>query len=480
MGRSGRPDGRFTIIIWIRLPIAGDASRLTTAAREDVPLKPRFRCLILMSLTLLIASACGGQSAADDRRGTAGASPADPGGILTVANLIQLSNAEPERFKGQSIEISTYINSAPSDAAPPSATQSGCPVVLDRLPALTDQPFSRQISVAGVELPNPIPSQVPALTLVIPYSLGIIDVPRHARLRGHLFDPEYAQCDNPARLFVLDSVVQSLGEPAAATPSAATVAAGWPQWSDAGLGLTLAYPTAWRLTETRNVGAVVDLRLQGPDAGDTIRFTVLGSPTIGSTDPDAVSPEPLQGDRQLAAMMGQAPARLVDLVGTAGKSGRERSIRLIMNYQGQTVILATRFTDGIGLNRTLLDTFTAVAASVQFSKPVEASDPLDPTLTANTNLGSGPFIGQATAEEEAIAASGLQQGTADEARLVPERDARLAVPGTCRAFEGHVEGVWLVTVTGVMPTGQHAHMLVYLDASTGQRLCQTPVDSAAP
>ena len=68
--------------------------------------------------------------------------------------------------------------------------------------------------------------------------------------------------------------------------------------------------------------------------------------------------------------------------------------------------------------------------------------------------------------------SGFIDGEAREARLVSERDAREAVPGSCRDFPGQPEGVWLVTVVGRMPEGGEGTRVVYVDGATGERLCQ--------
>lgn len=433
--------------------------------------------LALFTLILIVAPACGSPSRAGHPRD--GAGNLTPSGTTTgqsVAEVVgRLGNAAGS-VGGQPFDLAAYVNPALSDAT--SATsQSGCPVVIDRLSTLTDQPFPRQFSVVGVDLPNPTPAQVPSLTLVVPYALGIIDIPEHALLRGHLSDPQYAECPRSSHLFVLDKVVRPLASEAPATPTSGTPTVGWHSWRDAALGITLRYPPSWTVSETHDAGSIVDAQFRDPDTRHDrlIELTVIAGQTFGSADPDVTPPEPLRGDRLLPAKLGPAPARLVDAVGQPVDGGEAREIRLVLNYQGDTVILATHFSDGAALDRPLLDIFTGMAGSTRFAKGISASDPLDPTLSASATLGPGPFIGQATAEEQAVAASGLRQATAIEAKLVPERSARLAVSGSCRTFEGHAEGVWLVTVDGVMPTGQHSRVLVYLDGQSGDRLCQTPL-----
>lgn len=420
-------------------------------------------------LIVALTAACAGGAARAPAPAT-GATPTLPAGAQSVASVVF------HRPAGGSVDVVAYVD-PPPEGDVGGTPQPGCPVVLDRLPTLTDYPFARSFSVAGVSLPNSVPQSLSSLRLVIPLDRGLIEVPLHARLRGHFNDPAYARCSGGSGLFVLDVVEQPLPGAEVAASGTTVATSGW---HDDGVGLGLSYPAGWTVSVTRNVGAIVQARFQGTPTGRTIQLAVIAGQTLATPDAETDLPESLVGARQLPALLGPAQARLVDAPGDATPDGQSREVRLVANYQGNTVVLSVRFEDGLALDHALLDTFTALAASVRFDRSVEASDPLDPTLTASATLGKGPFISRGRAETAAVAASGLRQATVADARLVAEREARLTGPGTCREFQGRPQGVWLVTVQGTQPTGQDARMLVYLDASTAERLCQAPAPPAAP
>jgi len=434
---------------------------------------------VLVWLVVALAiTACGGFGQLMRRSEDPTASPAvEVGEALSVEAAVTALETERDRLATGPVELVAYVNTAPGSAGVADA-QAGCPVAPEGLAVLTDRPFLREFSVAGVMLPNEVPATVPALRLVVPYSLGIIDIPSRARLRGHFFDPEYAGCPGADRLFVLDEVVEPVNGVRATLVAALPETADWPEWADARLGLGIRYPDGWTVEEARNQGAIVEVRFQPPNADATMRLAV----TPGQTDAgvDGQLPDVLRGARHAPALLGPARARLVDVVGPARPEGSVREVRLVANYRGNTVVFAAHFTDGAALNPGLLTVFSAMAGSVRFAEPVDLADPLDPTLTAHAELGPGPFIGEGTAADRAVVVSGLHDAIVTDTALVPERDARLAVPGSCREFPGQPEGVWLVTVEGTLPSGQDARLLVYLDASSGERLCQTDAPASAP
>jgi hypothetical protein len=57
--------------------------------------------------------------------------------------------------------------------------------------------------------------------------------------------------------------------------------------------------------------------------------------------------------------------------------------------------------------------------------------------------------------------------------MVSEKAARETTPGVCREFQQRPEAVWLVKMNGTKATGEPATRLVYLDAVTGESICQT-------
>jgi hypothetical protein len=61
----------------------------------------------------------------------------------------------------------------------------------------------------------------------------------------------------------------------------------------------------------------------------------------------------------------------------------------------------------------------------------------------------------------------------EDASMVAEKAAREATPGVCREFQQRPQAVWLIKLGGTKPTGEAATRLVYLDAVTGESICQT-------
>ena len=152
------------------------------------------RWVAWLSLIVLV-SACsnaGGQPTHPIESGST--ATVDPSQAMTVAQAAQFLKDEPVGAAQQAITIKAYVNQPPTDVDSASAPPANCPAVAARLPSLTDQPFMTAFSVTGVELPNPIPPNLPTLELVIPFGLGMIDLPQSAELHGHVFDPAYASC----------------------------------------------------------------------------------------------------------------------------------------------------------------------------------------------------------------------------------------------------------------------------------------------
>jgi hypothetical protein len=379
----------------------------------------------------------------------------------------------PAGGPSQSLTIDAHINPTPTQIESTSSAPPNCPVVVDRLPPLTDDAFTTEFSVAGVTLPNVLPSSVPSLKLVIPYRLGVVDLPVHGQLHGHVLDPEYDSCPDARSLFILDQIDGGSAQPVASATATSVDTSGWPVWSDSTVAIGVSYPPGWQVQESHNVGSVVTATFHAADSQQTITLSVTAGETHWTEEPESIPPPPLMGDRRLMAQAGPALARLVDVVGDETDGGHQRTLRLVFDYAGNTAVLSMNFTDGIVLDLAALARFTGMAASFTFTKPLEITDPMDPTLTAKPDIGPGPFIGQDTAISLATSISSLTQVTVEDARLVSEKAARETTPGVCREFSQRPEGVWLVTLTGTKPTGEAARRLVYLDATDGSSICQT-------
>ncbi len=411
--------------------------------------------------------------------GIASTALAIPGGAINVHDAVNLIASLPSNTGQQPLIINAQINQPSTQNDGAIAPPAKCPVIVSRLPTLTDQAFETEFSVVGVELPNSIPSSLPSLELVIPVTSGIIDLPASGELHGHIFDPDYASCPDARKLFVLDSITNSVPPVIPQPTSNDSLTSSWQTWSDPSISLGLNYPDGWTVQVTHNVGSVASAEFNSLDSSMHVSLAVTAGEIYWTQQSTNSAPAALQGRRQLLASAGQALARLVDIVGEEVDQGHQRTLRLVFNYDGNTVILSTRFVDGLALDPQLLGIFTGMSSSFHFDKPLGISDPMDPTLTAKTEIGSGPFIAQSTAISIATGSSGLTQTTVDSAQMVSEKAAREATPGVCREFQERPEAVWLVKLSGTKPTGENATKLIYLDAVTGESICQTDVKNSS-
>jgi hypothetical protein len=440
--------------------------------QEDRLNAPFAKRALLWSLLMLLFPSCinAGSSA---NHPASNATPPSASGVLSVREAVDWIAGLPTGSPRQSLTLDAQINPTPNQIEETGGAPANCPVVVDRLPPLTDEAFATAFSVAGVTLPNLLPKSVPSLKLVIPYRLGVVDLPAHGRLHGHVLDPDYASCPDASSLFILDRIDGTAAQPVASATATSLDTGGWQVWNDGTVGIGLRYPPGWQVQESRNVGSVVTATFNAANTKQSATLMVTAGETHWTEDPASVPPPPLAGDRRLMAQAGPALARLVDVVGDETTRGHQRTLRLVFDYAGNTVDLSMNFTDGMALDTDALARFTGVAASLTFTKPLGITDPMDPTLTAKAEIGPGPFIGQDTAISLATSISSLTQVTVEDAKLVAEKTARETTPGVCREFSQRPEAVWLVTLSGTKPTGEAARRLVYLDATDGSSICQT-------
>jgi hypothetical protein len=388
---------------------------------------------------------------------------------LSVAELrAWLYDSRRETLQDQAIEITAYVTEPPLLLDGPRTPPPGCPVATESLAWLSDVPVSTHFDVAGVTLANRLPVNLPVLRLVTPYRLGFIDVPDHATLRGRLLDEAYARCPNAELLFILEAVVE---EHDSRPPETAPIPpVEWLTWSDDDTGVETSYPATWQVEERRGAGAIVRATFRRPDDGEPVRLSVIRDETIWRPG-DGMPPDPLRGARQERVDAGPVPARLVDAFDDAGPGLREA--RFVLNHSGNTVVLSLRYSDGEALDREGLAILETMFERLSLTGEIGLTDPMEPALFAQDEIGDGPFLSETEARYRAGMVSGLIGFDTVDARLVAEAEARRAVPGACGAFEGQPGGVWLVTVRGQSPSGQQVERVVFLDASTGARLCQT-------
>jgi hypothetical protein len=128
-----------------------------------------------------------------------------------IANLLN-GNTLP----GTSVEIDAYYNGSWQLLLGPAAdkvaiSKNHCPI---RHPALTDTLMYGYLYDLGLPLPNaPLATDEYLIAVDLTQARqsdvpGIPDFPFHARLRGHLGDPAFADCAEAERIFVVEQIVR--------------------------------------------------------------------------------------------------------------------------------------------------------------------------------------------------------------------------------------------------------------------------------
>jgi hypothetical protein len=394
----------------------------------------------------------------------------DPASVSRIDELIQLlDSADPATLRGHRFEIEAWVSPSPRTGSNSGTPPQGCPVVPEKQDWLSDDPIPTQFEVAGAELPNDrLDDDMAVLRLVVPYTLGFVEIPERSRLAGYVLDDEYDDCPDAETLFILDEVLEPLS--AEAPDETGALINEWDEFAHEPSGIVLEYPSGWEVEE-RDSGHFKRIRFLGPEPFRTIRVEIHEGETYWHPDSsDAGVPDVLGGVRQVPAMAGPAHARLVDDDRRTGTG--EREARLVFNYEEQTIFIAMLFRDGSELETEALSVLSEIAQRIKLPGDVTMSDPMDPILVASDEIGEGPFLSEADALYIAVNSSGMSGAEATHAEMVSERDARKAVEGACSDFDGRPSAVWLVSVEGITPGGSESSRIVYIDGETGNRLCQ--------
>jgi hypothetical protein len=112
---------------------------------------------------------------------------------------------------GTSAEVDAYYSGATYSPVPGGFMSTRCPS--RRNAALTDRPLLAQVHVLNAVYGNAVPEDAPWLIAAKGEAKTpdprLADLPYHARLRGHLGNPAFAQCQDAERIFVVEAVVKT-------------------------------------------------------------------------------------------------------------------------------------------------------------------------------------------------------------------------------------------------------------------------------
>jgi hypothetical protein len=277
-------------------------------------------------------------------------------------------------------------------------------------------------------------------------------LPHHGRLRGHLDDPLFAECDQRERIFVVDEVLAAYATQLPSQhPMWSEAPAGfeqWPRYDDRQLGFSIAYPPDWTaepLVEATLLGGVV---LRSPEHPT---YPVFVRVHEGETHWDYFDPfnePPLlqetlgRGVFEQSGMIWSWPdsQRLSGLQIDREAREDEYSMAILFSSNGRTYEIALTYPTGFNASQELLTNYSTIEESFRLDVLPGPS----PTPAIKQELGAGPFIGREEAETAALS----QNETPEEfeiidTQLIPEAEARRLVDD-CEMLPGHPEGVWLV------------------------------------
>jgi hypothetical protein len=296
---------------------------------------------------------------------------------------------------GAPVEIEAYTGYSGDPSAFPFGTDwSGygrCPMAPGHL--LADQPFVSFYTYGHTTgTSNALPPDAPWLAAVAPasdaYPPPTLSLPFHARLRGHLGDAAYAQCEPADRIFVVDEVLADLGDMPPHVASADEVygaAPTWPRYTHPEQGYSVPVPPGWSasvlpdgslaLADPRWPGTPVVVRRSDgeywqrdylPDEGAALALPADCRGTGGSGGRFA------QPDQHSADAT--APAPLAGVLVSSDGTNRA-CLRIALNHRGRHFLVAVDYPLGFGLPQPLLWDYTAIADNLAVADPATKTPP---------------------------------------------------------------------------------------------------------
>jgi|GEM_PF-904360 len=377
---------------------------------------------------------------------------------------------------GERVEVDAYYSGAGGLALHggprPPEDQVLCP--MNWSAALTDRPFIAMLSLLNGRRSNVLPGGDAWLVAVTPDQMrpGVRSEPQlpyHARFRGYFGEPAFSECEDTARIFVVEEVVEVYEEnpPEVSGEQVLESLATWPRHHDAAWGHSLPYPPDWEM-EQLDDRAISIYPPEWPGYAMVVRVHE-GETHYDQYDP-AAAPHLLQGKDWSVFEQGwvfdgiPGSQHLTGYAAEDDDQPGEQSISVLLSGQGHTYDLSLRYPTGMDTQQFLVTAYTLMVEGFRLDQLPAPS----PTPPVKQELGEGPFLSQ----EEVLR---LLRERHDEdiellgARLVAEAEARQGV-GPCATFAGHPEGIWLLRVR-IVSEGERRSMLLLVDATTGEQLC---------
>ncbi len=378
------------------------------------------------------------------------------------------------------VEVDAYFSGATYSPVPGAFMSTRCPSRWNA--ALTDRPLVAQLHVLSTISGNPFPEDAPWLIATQAQSQtpepGVPDLPYHARLREHLGDPVFSQCQYAERIFVVEAVAQTYQKEAPGPKFPFNELpedyATWLPYHDPTLGYSLRYPPDWQI-ERMDDAALMLRALEWRDY--PVKVTVHPGETHEDIYNPASLPSLLKGGSwgvfgQGGMFGGTLETQQLDGYFVEREpSASEREDGVLFSGSGRTYELSLRYPVGFDAPQPLLTAYTIIVQGFRLDVLPGPS----PTPPVKQTLGKGPFVSR----DEAVARAKehMQQDfTLLKALLVPEVEVRRPDNACTATIEGHFDGIWELTVKYIREETEFTAQW-FLNATNGEWLCGEEISS---
>ena len=425
----------------------------------------------LLLLALLLAACSPAAATRIAELTTPTAVPHNPG----VADILRNPPAA-----GVSFEVDAYHSGATYTPVPGGFMSPRCPSRWNA--TLTDRPLLAQLHVLSSISGNPFPEDAPWLIASQVHSQtpepSVPDLPYHARLRGHLGDPVFSECQYAERIFVVEAVAKTYQKEAPGPkfqfnelPDDYAI---WLRYHDPTLGYSLRYPPDWQIDRADDS----TLALRAPEwRGYPVKVIVHPGETHEDIYDAASLPSLLRGGGWGVFGQGGMFGGTLETQQLNGyfverePSASEREDGVLFSGSGGTYELSLRYPVGFDAPQPLLTAYTIIVQGFQLDVLPGPS----PTPPVKQTLGKGPFVSR----DEAVARAKehMQQDfTLLKALLVPEVEVRRPNNACTATIEGHFDGIWELRVKYMRQQTEFTAQW-FLNATNGEWLCGEEISS---
>jgi hypothetical protein len=313
---------------------------------------------------------------------------------------------------GKSVEIDAYFSGANPFLMPGGSLgiyedRVNCPDYLNNM--LTDNSFLPGLTVLHQGMSN-MPAAESAWLLAAtqetaqPGAYPQADLPYRARLRGHLGDAAFVECENQGQIFLVEEIVAVYAEDVPdLAPQVwevqADYMANWPRYEDESLGYSFLYPPDWQIEKVDDPALASSLLVRYPERPS---FPIMVRVHPGEAELDrsgeVLEPPTLAGMfmRSFTQGWGMVVPNNQQMSGFIGETEPKPDSRFTAVYflgDGRTYEIALTFPTGFAASQTLLTDYSIVVESLRLDflpNPTPTAAPLPQEPPTPLPLGEPP------------------------------------------------------------------------------------------